>query len=117
MFIFGSILLILISAIRFTVEKNKTVHDFVVNSCYLTVGVITGMSQMQYRSFNYNFRFLSYHWGKLLMCLFLASVSIGTLDKDKEGIETVEWLVTVYFLLSAIPWALLTVKDRQRDLE
>ena len=112
MFIFGSFLLILISALRFSVEKNKTVHDFIVNTCYLTIGIITGMSQMQFRFFNHNFRFLSYNWGKLLMCLFLASVSIGTLDKDKEEIETVEWLVTVYFILCAIPWALLTIKDR-----
>ena len=117
LFIVGSVLLISISSIRFSLGNINTMHQFIINLYYLVLGVVTGLSQLiGHKQIAINIRFLNYYWGKFLYSLFLASMTFGTLNQQHLNIQLFEWLITVYFLMCAGLWVLLSVLDRDRDL-
>lgn len=58
------------------------------------------------------FRFLNYYWGKCLYCLFLTSMSFSS------SIEPfLQYILSIYFLVTAVCFLVLSFKDRERDLQ
>ena len=76
----GAIGLVSISAVRFATMSEDSIHDAVVNGFYGFMGVLVALSQLDIEEINKKFRFLNYHWGKFLLCFFLATISFGSPD-------------------------------------
>ena len=74
----GSLGLIVTSAVRFALIKSQSFQDVVLNLYYLFFGVVLIIAQLQLQWTTLNFRFLNYHWGRGLFCIFLASMSCSS---------------------------------------
>ncbi len=48
-----------------------------MNFYFLFFGVLLAMQQAGMRYIKRNFRFLNYHWGKALFCVFVAQASLS----------------------------------------
>ena len=46
-----------------------------MNFYFMFFGVVLALQQLGLKSIKRNFRFLNYHWGKCLFCLFIAFAS------------------------------------------
>ena len=57
-----------------------------------------------------NFRFLNYNWGKSLWSFFLCTVSYSTDEK-----AWIQYVMSVYFFICGVCFAVLAVWFRQRD--
>jgi hypothetical protein len=73
----AAILLIAVSALRFTVVDMQNTHEAIMNFYFLFFGVILAMQQSGMRYVKRNFRFLNYYWGKALFCVFVAQASLS----------------------------------------
>ncbi|CDW89987.1 UNKNOWN [Stylonychia lemnae] len=112
LFFGGSIGLIIISALRFTAVQEQTVHEAIMDFYYLFFGVVVALSQLNVHKVADQFRFLNYYWGKGIFCMFLASISFS----NKEE-AFVQWIMTVYFFITAAMMFILALLDRTRDVE
>ena len=106
--------MLLISALRFTLVDSSSVHDTIVDCYFLFLGLVVGLSQLNIRAITSKFRFLNYHWGKLLLSFFLACMSFSSGNEDKE-VAFVQYIVSVYFLMVSFLFLVLTVIDSDRD--
>mmetsp|Transcript_5557 Transcript_5557/g.3927 ORF Transcript_5557/g.3927 Transcript_5557/m.3927 type:complete len:85 (+) Transcript_5557:324-578(+) len=77
MMLVGSLGLITISALRFTLVESETFHDVVLNIYYMIIGIVLALSQMNIKRIRKNFRLLNYYWGRGIFCFFLASISFS----------------------------------------
>ena len=116
MFIFGGISMIIISSLRFTLVQTLSVHEAIIDFYYLFLGIVISLSQLKTSQVTQNFRFLNYHWGKMLLSIFLSSMSFGSSSDDVQ-IQWVQYMVTIYFVIMAMMFLQLAICDRKRDEE
>lgn len=108
--------LIIMAIMRFSMVAVDTVHEAILDGYFLCLGIVVMLTQMEYRLIVTNFRFLNYHWGKFLLSSFIATMSFGTGFKN-ENVAWAQYMVTLYFVMVATLFALLSIVDRQRDLD
>lgn len=77
LFLTSAVLLISVSALRFTVVDMQSMHEAIMNFYFLFFGVVLALQQLGIRYIKRNFRFLNYHWGKSLFCMFIAFASLS----------------------------------------
>ena len=77
LFISGAVGMIIVGAIRFSEMDQQTVHDVILNFYFLFLGVILAFHEFEVACVVSGFRFLQYHWGKCILCLFLCSISFS----------------------------------------
>ena len=99
--------MIAVSSLRFSVIEMQGVHAAILNFYFLLLGVMTALSQIDVKIISRNFRFINYHWGKALFCLFLVSISMS----DQED-TFLQWINAIYFLGLAIAYIVLAIADR-----
>ena len=112
LFLGGAIGLVVISALRFTAVTQQSIHEAIMNFYYLFFGVVVALSQFNMHKVVDQFRFLNYYWGKGIFCLFLASLSLSNTSD-----VLVEWVMTIYFVVTAVLMFILAVCDRAHDKE
>ena len=116
LFICGAVGMVIISALRFTVVDLESVHQCIIDAYFLFLGLIVGLSQLNIKYFKNNFRFLNYNWGKFALSLFLATMSFSSGEESKK-IAFVQYIITIYFLIVAVLFLVLSFIDRPRDLK
>ena len=116
LFMCGAVGMILISALRFTIINQESVHDTIVDLYFLFLGLIVGLSQLNINKVVTKFRFLNYHWGKFALSFFLACMSFST-GMANSNIAFVQYIVSIYFLIVCVMFLILAVIDRDRDIE
>ena len=77
MFLGSAILLISVAALRFTVIEVQSAHEAIMNFYFLFFGVVLALSHLGLKCVKRNFRFLNYHWGKAVFCVFVATCSLS----------------------------------------
>ena len=108
MFLVGALALIAVSCMRFTMVRVQTVHQAILNVYYLFLGVLVGLSQLNFVCLRRRFRFMFYHWGKAFFCIFLSSMTISN-----TGDPYAQYTLAVYFAVcSACFFILATCCDR-----
>ena len=107
----ASVLLFSVAAFRFAIVKHQSVHEVIINLYLLLLGVIISISQLQLVSFERNLRFLNYHWGKALICLFITS----TLLSNRQNL-LLQYLCAAFFLLMTLTFTMLACYDRVGDI-
>ena len=70
------------------------------------------MQQMGLKVIKRNVRFLNYHWGKALYCMFIATVSMSNSQN-----QFIQYVNSALFFILAIMYVILAVIDRQKDQE
>lgn len=110
MFLGGSIGLIVIAALRFTAVEMTSIRAAIMNFYFLFFGLVVGLHQLGLQRMVDKFRFLNYHWGRCLFCLFLASMAFS----NKEELF-VQYILTAYWFICATIFLILLFLDRQHD--
>jgi len=87
-------------------------QEVMLNLYYLFFGVLLIIAQLQLQWMTRNFRFMNYHWGRCLFCIFLGSMSCTS-----SGEAFVQYIVAVYFFICAILFGMLSCCDRNHDLK
>ena len=77
LFLVSSALLIAVAAMRFTIVDMQSMHEAIMNFYFMFFGVVLAMLQLNVKRIKREFRFLNYHWGKALFCLFIAFASMS----------------------------------------
>lgn len=110
LFLFGSLGLIVVAALRFTLVDSESVHEIIINCFYLLFGLIVILIQLNVERVIAKVRFSQYYWGKCLLSLFLASMAFS------NSVEPfLQYIISVYFLILACLFAILACLDRKRD--
>ena len=112
LFFAGSLGLISISAIRFTVVETQTIHEAILNCYFLFLGICQALSMMNIGFIKRNFRFINYNWGKSLYSFFLCTISYSTDEK-----AWIQYVMSVYFFFCGICLLFLAFWFRNRDQE
>ena len=76
-FLASSIMLIAVSALRFMVMEQQTMHEIIMNFYFLFFGILLALQQLNLKMMQRNFRFLFYHWGKTVFCFFIGCMSLS----------------------------------------
>ena len=77
MFLTSAVLLIAVSALRFTFVDMQSMHEVFMNFYFLFFGVILALQQLGLKRIKRNLRFLNYNWGKAVFCLFIGCISLS----------------------------------------
>ena len=110
LFISGAIGMIVVGAIRFSELEQQSVHDVILNFYFLFLGIVLAFHEFDVRCAVSNFRFLQYHWGKSILCIFLCSISFSNNQQT-----FIQYVTSLYFFVVGCCFLVLTCADRQHD--
>lgn len=110
LFLSGAIGMIVVGAIRFSDMEAQSVHDVILNFYFLFLGLTLALHQFEVTCAMKNFRFLEYHWGKSLLCLFLCSISFSN---NQETF--IQYVTSLYFFIVGMCFLVLTCTDKKHD--
>ena len=107
LFISGAVGMIIVGAIRFSEMDQQTVHDVILNFYFLFIGVILAFHEFEVACVVSGFRFLQYHWGKCILCLFLCSISFSNNEQT-----FIQYVTSLYFFVVGCCFLVLSCADR-----
>ena len=102
--------MIVVGGIRMSEMEQQSVHDVILNFYFLFLGVILAFHEFEVKGVIKNFRFLQYHWGKALLCLFLCSISFSNTSQT-----FIQYVTSLYFFVVGLCFLVLSCADRQHD--
>ena len=102
--------MIAIAILKFTAVSTSSVHEAIIDCYYLFFGIVTVLSQLNFKRISDQFRFINYYWGKALFSLFLASLSFSG---QTQSFTT--YILSIYFMICALCFLALIFCDSKAD--